>query len=141
MIILCCDAVLALCVALAGYFTSLYAYCILESAAGMSGSIAASCGYAIWMSRIPDKQRGSVMVLLSSVTMLSTAIFVIFGGIIVERLFEPALTVDGALAATVGEWLGVGAGRGIAFMFVISGSLGMVIALGGLAVKPLRELD
>lgn len=139
-VILACDAVFAACILMAGIVTSLPAFCALEFIAGAAGSVAASCGYALWMSRLPESQRGSILVLLSTCAMLSTTAMVIFGGVAADLVLEPALLTGGALADSVGSWLGTGKGRGMAFMFVVSGALGLFAALGGLALRPLREL-
>ncbi len=139
-VIMGCDAVLALCIVLAGLCTSLSAFCALEFLAGLAGSVAASCTYALWMTKVPDTQQGSILVLLSTTAMLSTVVMVIIGGVTVDLVLEPALNVGGALAPTVGEWIGTGKGRGMALMFVISGSLALLAALSGFAFRPLREL-
>lgn len=139
-VILCCDAVFAACLLAAGVVTSIPAFCALEFLAGAAGSVAASCGYALWMSKVPEQQRGSIIVLMSTCSMLSTTAMVIFGGASVDMVLEPALAAGGSLADSVGSWLGTGKGRGMAFMFVVSGSLGLLVALGGLAFGQLREL-
>lgn len=139
-IILACDAVFALCILFAGVVTSVPAFCVLEFIAGAAGSIASSCGYALWMSRVPENKRGSVMVLLGTCAMLSTAFMVIFGSVTVETVLEPALVAGGALADSVGMFIGTGEGRGMALMFVICGIAGLLAAIGGISIKSLREL-
>lgn len=140
VVILVSDAIIAGCVALAGVVTSVPAYCALEFVAGMAGSVATSNGYTLWISRVPVQQRGSILVLLSSCAMLSTAAAILVGGVVVDMLLEPAMATSGGLADTVGAWLGTGKGRGTALMFLTSGLLGLVVALVGLAFRPLREL-
>lgn len=139
-VILCCDAVFAACILAAGMVTSVPAFCVLEFIAGAAGSVAASCSYALWMSKVPEHQQGSILVLLGTCAMLSTTAMVVFGGVAVDLVLEPALAVGGSLAGSIGAVLGTGKGRGMALMFVISGALGLIAALGGLAVRPLREL-
>lgn len=139
-VILGCDAVFALCIFFAGIVTSVTAFCVLEFIAGVVGSIASSCGYALWMSRVPENKRGSVMVLLGTCAMLSTAFMVVLGSVTVETILQPALVAGGALADSIGAFIGTGEGRGMALMFVICGVAGLVAALGGISIKSLREL-
>lgn len=140
-VLLGCDAIFAVCIALTGVVTSIEAYCAVEFVAGVSGAIAASCATALWMERIPDTQRGSVMVLVSSTAMFSTAAMVLFGGVAVDRVLEPALTSGGNLLASIGQWLGVpNKGKGVAFLFVLAGTLGLFTSLCGLAFRPLRQM-
>jgi hypothetical protein len=45
----------------------------------------------------------------------------LLAGPLADRLFEPLMAEGGALSATfLGSWLGVGPGRGIGLMFVLS---------------------
>jgi DHA3 family macrolide efflux protein-like MFS transporter len=140
MTILLCDVVFALCIVGAGMANTLVEYCVIEFFAGMAGSIASSLGYAIWMSRVPEKQIGSILVLVGTVAMICTTVMVVFGGIMVETVFDPSLISGGVFGTFAGEWLGVGEGHGINLLFILSGVLGIGVALSGLSSKQLREL-
>ncbi|MGI5154377.1 amino acid adenylation domain-containing protein [Microbispora sp. CA-102843] len=56
-------------------------------------------------------------------------------------LFEPLLAPDGPLASTVGQVIGVGEGRGVAFMYVVFALAIAVIALVALKVRVLARFD
>ena len=138
-VILLCDVVLTSCIILAGLSSSIVAFCILEFIACAAASIGASCAYALWMSKVPVARQGSVLVILSNAAMLATAVSVVSGGILIS-LLDPALAAGGSLASLAREWIGSGKASGLALMFVLSGSLGLLASLGGLAYRPLREL-
>jgi diaminobutyrate-2-oxoglutarate transaminase len=56
-------------------------------------------------------------------------------------VLEPALRPGGALGATVGVWFGTGPGRGIGFLFFVSGAVGLALTVVALAHRRLRRLE
>jgi len=139
-VILLSDAVLALCIISASMATSVWLFCVIEFFVGIAISIAGGCAYALWMTNIPDEKRGSVLVTLHTGVILSGTLLVVLGGIATEKFFEPALIEQGMLANTIGQIIGVGEGRGIALMFLISGAVSLSMILIGTSKKELREL-
>ena len=63
------------------------------------------------------------------VTYLGSVIAFLVAGFLADHVFDPLLEVNGLLAGTAGYIIGVGEGRGIALMFVISGAMISVISL------------
>ncbi|MER7169915.1 MFS transporter [Streptomyces mesophilus] len=61
-------------------------------------------------------------------------------GPVSERIFEPLLRQDGALADTVGRVIGVGPGRGSAFLILLLGVAVLIIARLGYLSRDLRAL-
>lgn len=78
---------------------------------------------------IDNRQQGRVWSIISMITYLGSIIAFVVGGFLADHIFDPLLAADGLLAETLGRLIGVGAGRGIAFMFIISGVMISVIAL------------
>nr|MDJ0954444.1 MFS transporter [Acidimicrobiia bacterium] len=62
-------------------------------------------------------------------------------GPLADGVFEPLLQEGGALADTVGAVIGVGPGRGIAFLFIILGGLSIVFTLIAYLYPRLRNLE
>ena len=140
LVILACDAVLACCVAGIGMVDSLAGYCLLEGLAYCAGSIGTSCAFALWISKAPEAQRGSILAVQGTATAACTALVLVWGATLVDLWLEPALA-HGWVPAGIGELLPrMHNGRGIALLFVLSGGLGLLTALGGYAWKPLRDL-
>src|SRR5690606_22451297 len=52
---------------------------------------------------------------------IATPLAYLLAGPLADDLFEPMLADGGALASTVGRVIGVGPGRGIAFLYVMLG--------------------
>ena len=44
-----------------------------------------------------------------------------------QYVFEPFLSVDGVWADSLGRWIGVGPGRGIALVFILTGLFNMLV--------------
>jgi MFS family permease len=78
---------------------------------------------------IDNRKQGRVWSIISMITYLGSIIAFAVAGFLADHVFNPMLVADGLLAETVGRVIGVGAGRGIAFMFLISGGMISVIAV------------
>jgi MFS family permease len=88
----------------------------------------------------PDVQ-GRVFALRNMITTLPLPFVFIFVGSVTDRVLEPWLSVEGALAGSVGRLIGVGAGRGIGFLFVLLGLFLIVVAIGGYLYPQLRLVE
>jgi MFS transporter, DHA3 family, macrolide efflux protein len=140
LVILSCDAVLACCITGIGLTNSLLGYCVLEGLAYCAGSIGTSCAFALWISKAPEAQRGSILAVQGTATATCTALVLVWGATLVDLWLDPALA-HGWIPAGIGELLPrMPNGRGIALLFLLSGGFGLMTALGGYAWKPLRNL-
>ncbi|WP_370575895.1 MFS transporter [Methanomethylovorans sp.] len=78
---------------------------------------------------IDNRKQGRVWSIISMVTYLGSIMAFAVAGFLADKIFNPLLVLNGPLAETVGLIIGVGEGRGIALMFIISGSMISVVAL------------
>ncbi len=62
-------------------------------------------------------------------------------GPLADRVFEPAMAPGGRLAPFLGGWIGTGAGRGIAVIFLLGGLAFMVAGAAGYLVPRLRRVE
>lgn len=138
-VILLCDTVLAACIAAFGLVDGVVAYGVLEFVACAAGAIVASCSYALWMGKVPATRHGSVLVLVGTLAAAGTSVVTLTAASLAEAVLKPALA-EGGWAQAVAPWLGVQQGNEIALLFVLAGGLGLLVALGGFACKPLRSL-
>ena len=65
----------------------------------------------------------------------------LMAGPLADNVFEPLLQEDGALADSIGSVIGVGPGRGIAFLFIILGGLSIVFTFIAYMYPRLRNLE
>ncbi|TCK33808.1 diaminobutyrate-2-oxoglutarate transaminase [Paraburkholderia sp. BL8N3] len=135
------DAMLSLSVFGIGAVTATPWYCVFAFTALAAAAVAEGCVKAMWMRKVPERYRGSVFSVVA-MCMLGTASATLFGGgLLVDRILEPALAAGGSLAGSAATWLGTGKGRGVALLFVISGTLGMAMCMATLASSRMRRLD
>ncbi|WP_202638622.1 non-ribosomal peptide synthetase [Bailinhaonella thermotolerans] len=91
--------------------------------------------------KVPQRFHGRVMALNQMVSWSTLPLGMAVVAPLGERLLEPLLAPGGALAPTVGAVIGVGPGRGIAFMYVLLG-LGIVVqAFVAMRIRVLARFD
>lgn len=71
----------------------------------------------------------------------ATPLAYLVAGPLADYLFEPLLRAQGPLASTVGLWVGVGPGRGIAFFLLILGLLFLATDLAAWSSPTLRHVE
>ncbi len=62
-------------------------------------------------------------------------------GLLADYVFTPMLLEDGALANSVGRVIGIGPGRGIGFLVILTGTFICVVSVLLYSMKPVRELE
>ena len=85
--------------------------------------------------------QGRVFALRNMIVTLPLPLVYIFVGSVSDSFLEPLLTGGGALVNSVGQLIGIGAGRGIAFLFVLMGLFLMFTIVLGYLYKPLRLVE
>ncbi len=138
--ILAADVVLAISIMIAGVSTSFIVYCTCAFFALFASGFSEGCSHSLWMRKIPNQYQGRIFSMMGVLILSTTASVTLFGGIVAEKFFEPALMEGGALSMTMGSWIGTGKGRGLGLLFIICGFLGFVVTFSGFATK-LRRLD
>jgi MFS family permease len=108
---------------------------------GFGLPIVNSCTQAVWQTKAAPDIQGRVFAVRRMLVQATTPIAYILAGPLADRVFGPLLVPGGAWAHSVGRFIGVGAGRGIAFLFIVAGAIVMVAAVGAWMVTPLRELE
>ncbi len=100
-----------------------------------------ACSQAIWQVKVAPDVQGRVFSTRSMIATITQPVAFMLAGPLADFVFEPLFMPDGALASSLGRAVGVGAGRGIGFMFVIMGVLMLAAATLGLRSRRLRFLE
>jgi len=95
----------------------------------------------LWQTKAAPEVLGRVFAIRVALGVGAQSLGILVAGILAERVFEPMLLEGGALSGSVGALVGVGEGRGMGFMFVLSGVAQLVMALGSLLWPPARLLE
>ncbi len=96
---------------------------------------------AIWQAKVPPEMQGRVFSARATLAQLTIPLGMLLAGLLADRVFEPWLATDGALAPALGAALGTGRGSGMALMFVLAGLAGAFIGLVGYSSRSIREVE
>lgn len=93
---------------------------------------------------IDNNKQGRVWSIISMITYLGSIIAFSVAGYLADNIFSPLLRTNELLAESIGHIVGVGEGRGIALMFIISGFMISMTALliwENQKIKRLRDIE
>ncbi|MBK8231207.1 MAG: MFS transporter [Candidatus Eisenbacteria bacterium] len=99
------------------------------------------CSQVVWQRAIPAELQGRVFAARAAIAMSAMPLASLAAGPLADQVFEPALVSGGSLAHSLGGWIGVGPGRGIAAILLCSGLLAIATAAIAAAFRPLQQLD
>lgn len=97
--------------------------------------------FALWQELVPPDVQGRVFSTREAVQVLSQPFGYLLGGLLADRLFEPAMQSGGLLVTAAARLVGTGAGSGMSAMFLFTSLLGGLTGLLGLLSPAIRSLD
>ncbi|HEX5718460.1 MAG TPA: MFS transporter [Thermoanaerobaculia bacterium] len=106
-----------------------------------SNPIINTANQVLWQTKVPVDLQGRVMATRSLVGSAMLPLAYLLGGPLADRIFEPLLAADGALAGSVGQVIGVGPGRGVAFLLIVLGSFAILVTLLATRFPALRNVE
>jgi DHA3 family macrolide efflux protein-like MFS transporter len=96
---------------------------------------------ALFQSKVAHDVQGRVFAVRRMIALSSQPLVFLLAGPLADRVFEPLLAPGGALGSSVGRVVGVGPGRGIAFLFVVLGAGIVAVAFGARLAPRLRRVE
>jgi MFS transporter, DHA3 family, macrolide efflux protein len=96
---------------------------------------------AIWQAKVAPDVQGRVFSVRLLIAQVTAPIAMLITGPLADKVFEPAMSSDGALAVLFGPLVGIGPGAGMALMFIITGLLGAGVAVAGYLVPVVRNAE
>jgi MFS family permease len=117
--------------------------------------VIAVCGFLFFMSlpfantsaevliraNIPGEKQGRAWGLIGALSQFGYAAAYAVSGVLADQVFNPLLRKNGALASSIGRIIGIGEGRGLALMLVVSGALLVVSAIIMGKIPSIRALE
>ena len=100
-----------------------------------------ACQETIWRRKIEFDMQGRVFALTRMIVASASTLAFIIAGPLADQVFEPLLMPGGKLVDSVGVWIGVGPGRGIALMLVLSGGVILLTSILGYLFPGVRSLE
>ena len=89
---------------------------------------------------VPFTEQGRVFGFAQSLETAAAPITAFLIGPIAQFWIIPAMT-DGALADLIGSWFGTGPARAMALIFIVAGTVGLLVTLVALRSRPYRALS
>lgn len=100
-----------------------------------------SCSQAIWQRKLAPELQGRIFALRRMLATFTTPLGYLLAGPLADRLFEPLMAADGALADSLGPFLGVGPGRGIGLYYLVLGTAALLVSLGAWQSQRLLRVE
>ncbi|HVO42088.1 MAG TPA: hypothetical protein VMT34_05685, partial [Aggregatilineales bacterium] len=96
---------------------------------------------ALWQDKVPPGLQGRVFAIRGMLTLIANPVGMLLGGLLADHVFEPALLPGGALSGVFGGLVGTGPGSGMALMFVMTSTIGMLLAVGSYTLPMVRRIE
>jgi DHA3 family macrolide efflux protein-like MFS transporter len=100
-----------------------------------------ACNQALWQSKVAPEVQGRVFATQQMVAHAMMPLAFLVSGPLADYLFTPLLVSGGLLAGTVGPFIGLGPGRGIALLLVVAGLIKFGVAWGGFLNPHVRLVE
>ncbi|MCH9647270.1 MAG: MFS transporter [Deltaproteobacteria bacterium] len=96
---------------------------------------------ATWQAKVPLDLQGRVLAVRRLIAMGSLPLAYLLAGPLVDLVFEPLLAPGGLLVDSVGQYIGVGRGRGIGLLFMVIGFSVLTMLVLVSRYQPLRRIE
>ena len=111
-------------------FTLHFAYPVIEAS-----------NLSLWQRKVPNAMQGRVMATRQMLIWMLLPLSFLLAGPLVDNVLQPLMQPGGILAGNIGRVIGVGNGRGIALMMLVTGSINILAALMAYSYHPLRLIE
>ncbi|WP_290601706.1 MFS transporter [Janthinobacterium sp.] len=96
---------------------------------------------SLWQSKVPPGLQGRCFAIQRVLSEAAMPVGYCLAGPLAEHVFEPLLMPGGALAGSIGQLIGTGAGRGMGLMFIVLGLAMSLVAMLAYSIPALRRAD
>jgi MFS family permease len=96
---------------------------------------------SIWQAKVAPDVQGRVFSVRRLIAWVVSPLARLIAGPLADRLFEPAMMPDGALAPTFAWLVGNGKGSGMSLIVVISGLLAALAGVMGYSLRSIRNVE
>jgi hypothetical protein len=100
-----------------------------------------SSNQAIWQAKTPADVQGRVFAARRFTGQLTIPLGALIAGPLSDRLFEPAMTVNGKLAPIFGGLVGTGPGAGMSLLILLAAVIGILVPAISYAIPAFRNVE
>jgi MFS family permease len=129
------------CFILMGLSPSFWPVAVGAFGAHVTIAIVYGSNQAIWQTKVAPNVQGRVFATQETVARAAAPLAYLLAGPLADRVFDPLLAPAGPLAGSVGQFVGIGPGRGIGLIFVLMGIVLMVVTLIGRLNPHIRHVE
>jgi MFS family permease len=126
---------------LLGTTQSVVLWAIWAFCCGLTMPILDGSSQAIWQSKVDPALQGRVFAVRRMIAQVSFPLGLLIAAPLADRVFEPAMMPDGALAPLFGPLVGVGPGAGMGLMLVGAGLVGILAACIAFSIPAIRHVE
>jgi hypothetical protein len=95
----------------------------------------------LWQSKVEPDLQGRVFAVRRWIAQITAPLGMLIAGPLADWIFEPAMQTNGIINSLFGWIVGAGPGAGMATIFLITGSLGVVGGLAGYLIPVIRNAE
>jgi MFS family permease len=103
--------------------------------------VANTASQVLWQLKVPTAVQGRVFAIRRMIAQGISPIAILLTGPLADKVFEPLLAETGSLADSVGSLIGTGPGRGVGFMYILTGLFTTLLGIIGYALPRVRHLE
>ena len=114
----------------------------------ISGFLATLCvpilsgsNQVIWQKKVSPDVQGRVFAIRRTIVLATPLLTYVIAGPLADHVFEPMMAVNGSLAGSIGQILGMGPGRGIGLLFVVMGLVLVLVTAVSCLFPQLRQVE
>lgn len=130
-----------LCILVTGLRTSVPLIAVAAFLFAFGSPIINCSSQVIWQKKVPSAVQGRIFALERMIVTSLQSLAYIIAGPLADKIFEPLMATNGFLAQSVGQLIGVGSGRGIGLLFIIIGTVSMLISIVAYQYPRLRLVE
>jgi DHA3 family macrolide efflux protein-like MFS transporter len=113
----------------------------LSLVGGIFATLGVTSGQSLLQVKVAPDVQGRVFAARRLLTWAPDMITPILGGLLADKLMEPAMQSDTWLAAAFGPAVGTGPGSGMALIMIVFGVLTILSLLAGFVVPKIRDME
>ena len=118
---------------------------IFWSVAGIAASLPIpfimAANNVIMYSKVPQQMQGRVFAVRNAIQYSTIPIGILLGGVLADYVFEPFMMSGAPIVSILEKLVGIGAGSGMACMFLCTGTLGFIISCVSYKNKDIQALN
>jgi MFS family permease len=135
------EMLVAICTVLIGMWPSILIIGVAVFAYFVFIALADGCSQALWQSKVTPDFQGRVFAMRRMISWSALPLGILITAPLAEYVFEPLLDFNGPWTGSIGKVIGVGPGRGIGLLFIITGIFNVLVLVASYLYPRVRLVE